>query len=120
MIAASLPLPQIGFSVLPWRWIAERTFAWLGNYRRLARDYEISPRTSEAWINLRTFISDSVFWLAKIVQKSIEEFAILIRMKPLGQVHSPSLPHHEERPQISSVRSMMDYIQPEGQSDSSS
>jgi len=44
-------------------------------------NYEISPRTSEAWINLRTFISDSVFWLAKIVQKSIEEFAILIRMK---------------------------------------
>ena len=28
-----------------WRWIVERTFAWLGNYRRLARDYEISPRT---------------------------------------------------------------------------
>jgi transposase len=40
------PRGQIGFSVLPWRWIVERTFAWLGNYRRLARDYEISPRTS--------------------------------------------------------------------------
>ena len=42
------PKGQIGFSVLPWRWIVERTFAWLANYRRLARDYEISPRTSEA------------------------------------------------------------------------
>ena len=41
------PKGQIGFSVLPWRWIVERTFAWLANYRRLARDYEISPRTSE-------------------------------------------------------------------------
>jgi len=30
--------------VLPWRWIVERTFAWLGNYRRLARDYEIKQR----------------------------------------------------------------------------
>jgi len=30
----------------------ERTFAWLGNYRRLARDYEINPRTSEAWIKI--------------------------------------------------------------------
>jgi hypothetical protein len=29
------------------RWIVERTFAWLGNYRRLARDYETSPCTSE-------------------------------------------------------------------------
>jgi len=37
---------------LPWRWIVERTFAWLGNYRRLARDYEINPRTSEAWIKI--------------------------------------------------------------------
>jgi transposase len=26
------PRGQIGFSVLPWRWIVERTFAWLGNY----------------------------------------------------------------------------------------
>ena len=46
------PKGQIGFSVLPWRWIVERTFAWLGNYRRLARDYEINPRTSEAWIKI--------------------------------------------------------------------
>ena len=46
------PRGQIGFSVLPWRWIVERTFAWLGNYRRLARDYEIHPRTSEAWIKI--------------------------------------------------------------------
>ena len=46
------PKGQIGFSVLPWRWIVERTFAWLANYRRLARDYEISPRTSEAWIKI--------------------------------------------------------------------
>jgi len=34
------------------RWIVERAFAWLGNYRRLARAYEISPRTSEAWIKI--------------------------------------------------------------------
>jgi putative transposase len=46
------PKGQVGFAVLPWRWIVERTFAWLGNYRRLARDYEINPRTSEAWIKV--------------------------------------------------------------------
>ena len=46
------PKGQVGFAVLPWRWIVERTFAWLGNYRRLARDYEINPRTSEAWIKI--------------------------------------------------------------------
>ena len=46
------PKGQVGFSVLPWRWIVERTFAWLGNYLRLARDYEINPRASEAWIKI--------------------------------------------------------------------
>ncbi len=29
-----------GFHVLPHRWIVERTFAWLGNYRLLAREYD--------------------------------------------------------------------------------
>ncbi len=32
--------PASSFKVLPKRWIVERTFAWLGNSRRLARDYE--------------------------------------------------------------------------------
>lgn len=42
-----------GFAVLPHRWVVERTFAWLGNYRRIAgRDVETNPRTSEAWVKL--------------------------------------------------------------------
>ncbi|TAK35629.1 MAG: IS5/IS1182 family transposase, partial [Chloroflexota bacterium] len=32
------------------RWIGERTFAWLGKYRRLSKDYEALPETSEAFI----------------------------------------------------------------------
>lgn len=39
-----------GFEVLPHRWIVERTFAWLGRYRRLSKDYEALPETSEALI----------------------------------------------------------------------
>lgn len=39
-----------GFVVLPRRWVAERTFAWLMHSRRLARDYETLPATSEAMI----------------------------------------------------------------------
>jgi len=38
------------FAVLPKRWIVERTFAWLSNYRRLAKDYEYHPANSEALI----------------------------------------------------------------------
>jgi transposase len=41
-----------GFQVLPRRWVVERTFAWLVMYRRLAKDYEELPATSEALIYL--------------------------------------------------------------------
>ena len=39
-----------GFSVLPRRWVVERTFAWLGNFRRLSKDYEELVEVSESWI----------------------------------------------------------------------
>lgn len=39
-----------GFVVQPKRWIVERTFAWLGFHRRLSKDYEALPATSEAMI----------------------------------------------------------------------
>ena len=41
-----------GFQVLPWRWVVERTFAWLGRSRRLSKDYEFEPTSEESWIYL--------------------------------------------------------------------
>ena len=38
-----------GFVVLPRRWVVERTFAWLNRNRRLAKDFETSIATAEAW-----------------------------------------------------------------------
>ena len=38
-----------GFEVLPRRWVVERTFAWLGRCRRLAKDWERSIESSTAW-----------------------------------------------------------------------
>ncbi len=32
------------------RWVVERTFAWLGKQRRLAKDHELLSQTTEAWI----------------------------------------------------------------------
>jgi putative transposase len=39
-----------GFVVLHRRWLVERTFAWLGNYRRLSKDYEFSVYSADATI----------------------------------------------------------------------
>lgn len=46
---------QKGFQVLPKRWVIERTFAWLGRYRRLSKDYEHC-----------TFSSEGVIYIASI------------------------------------------------------
>lgn len=46
------PTVPTGFQVLPHRWLVERTFAWLNQYRRLSKDYERLPATSEMFIYL--------------------------------------------------------------------
>lgn len=46
------PADQVGFAVIPKRWVVERSFAWLGRHRRLSKDYESLPECSEAWIYL--------------------------------------------------------------------
>lgn len=38
------------FDVLPRRWVVERTLAWLSRCRRLSKDYEALPDTTEAWV----------------------------------------------------------------------
>lgn len=50
---------QQGFKVLPRRWVVERTFAWLGRYRRLSKDYERCTKSSEGVIyiaSIRTML----------------------------------------------------------------
>ena len=40
----------VGFEVLPRRWVVERTLAWLNRNRRLARDFEGSVASAQAWV----------------------------------------------------------------------
>lgn len=46
------PVHAKGFVLLPKRWIVERTFAWLGRYRRHSKDYEKTTESAEAMIHL--------------------------------------------------------------------
>ena len=43
-------MPPRGFRVLPRRWVVERTFAWIGHNRRMAKDYERLCATGEAFV----------------------------------------------------------------------
>lgn len=47
-----VPVQPTGFVVVRWRWIVERTFAWLSRNRRLSKDYEESIESSKAWMTL--------------------------------------------------------------------
>ena len=44
--------PGQGFTLLKRRWVVERTFAWLLNFRRHSKDYEVLTRNSEALIHI--------------------------------------------------------------------
>jgi len=46
------PAGSVGYVKLPKRWVVERTFAWLGRYRRLSRDYERYADSSEAMVQV--------------------------------------------------------------------
>ncbi|TPG59461.1 hypothetical protein EAH73_21345 [Hymenobacter nivis] len=39
-----------GFLLIANRWVLERTFTWLTGFRRLAIDYEFTPRVHETWL----------------------------------------------------------------------
>src|SRR5882762_1253521 len=51
-----------GFVLLPRRWVVERTFGWLGRFRRLARDYERLTTTLQGW----HWVAALVILLAKV------------------------------------------------------
>jgi transposase len=59
------PPMSTGFQVLPRRWVVERTFAWLGHWRRLSKDDEELPATEEAWI----YLAMSMLMLARLATR---------------------------------------------------
>jgi putative transposase len=68
-----------GFVVIPWRWVVERTFAWLIRYRRLSKDYEF-----------RTECSESMIYLASC-------HLMLKRLSPKEEILKPHRANHNRR-----------------------
>ena len=62
-IVRKLP-DQVGFTVLPRRWVVERTFSWFGRSRRLTKDHENHADTLATFIALAA-IQLSIRWLAR-------------------------------------------------------
>ena len=63
-----------GFEILPWRWIVERTLAWISRNRRMSKDYERLARTTESWIYL-AMTSLMLRRLEKVQESKIAEIA---------------------------------------------
>lgn len=60
------PTNRIGFVVIARRWVVERTFEWLGRCRRLAKDWEKSIASSDAWTLIAAIRRTSRFVAPKI------------------------------------------------------
>ncbi|THF69132.1 hypothetical protein E7T06_13250 [Deinococcus sp. Arct2-2] len=58
-----------GFVVIKKRWVVERSFAWLSVDRRLNREYDLLPETTEAFIQL-SFIRRMIRRLAAFAQQN--------------------------------------------------
>jgi len=52
LAVVKLPQAKHGFVLLPRRWVVERTFAWLHNFRRLRTRYEREPENHQAFLHL--------------------------------------------------------------------
>ena len=65
LLVVKLEEAKKGFVLLPRRWVVERTFAWLGRFRRLARDYERLSQTLAGfnWIAAVSLMLSGVFAL---------------------------------------------------------
>jgi putative transposase len=70
------PAGSKGFVKLPRRWVVERTFAWLGRYRRNSRDYEYYTGTSESMIRI-----SSIHRMLKLLRPDLSKPAVPFRYR---------------------------------------
>jgi putative transposase len=72
------PAGSKGFVKLPRRWVVERTFAWLGRYRRNSRDYEYYTSTSESMIRV-----SSIHRMLKLLRPDLSKPTVPFKYREL-------------------------------------
>ena len=78
----------IGFEVQPWRWVVERTFGWFNRYRRLSKDYEHNPASSEAWIYVTGNGSQVGGVPAKVIDPHLDANILIALHDPSHKFHA--------------------------------
>lgn len=71
---------SVGYVKLPRRWVVERTFAWIGRYRRNSRDYERYTRSSEAMIKI-----SSIHRMLRNLEPNMSKKAIPFKYRKLQE-----------------------------------
>jgi putative transposase len=74
------PLGSQGFVEQPQRYVVERTFAWLGRYRRHSRDYERRTDSSEAMVKI-----SSIHRMLRLLKKDNSKKAIPFKYRELQE-----------------------------------
>ena len=72
------PAGSVGFVEQPRRYVVERTFAWLGRYRRQSRDYERSTSSSEAMVKV-----SSIHRMLRLLEKDITKKPVSFKYREL-------------------------------------
>lgn len=85
------PPGQKGFAVQPRRWVVERSFAWFGRCRRLARDHEATTSSAVAFFTLAA----TMILVRRMAQPLCN--GLLIRTMVTLRLSTPSLPIRPKR-----------------------
>jgi putative transposase len=83
------------FRVLHRRWVVERTFGWLNRERRLSKDYERLPATTEAFVNITM-----VRLMTRRLARQLREPAIRVMVVPAKQPPPKLLPAGQPLPAL--------------------
>jgi putative transposase len=97
------------FRVLPRRWVVERTFGWMNRERRLSKDYERLPSTTEAFIHITM-----VRLMARRLTRRPAPPLVIVPIKPAAQKPTLLLPPTQALPVLPPASPPLPVLPPAG------